>query len=198
MYLWCVKHYAWFSHGGLHYIFLCQIFHQCAVLPISSALFLFNSCMIKLTLFIFPSLSNYVSSLIAFAEELLNKCIQSYTLNDSLQRVYTEKKDCLFTLDFQPIEGSDFDKESHPLTLMVSCNIITVFMLVLIDLIVDTKKIWESLNVYCNMFTVAMHLSGLQETMSNTCGNVHFLWLFHLLKLKKLCLKNVNSCMLFS
>lgn len=101
--------------------------------------------MIKLTLFIFPSLSNYVSSLTAFAEELLNKCIQGYTLNDSLQRVYTEKKDCLFTLDFQPIEGSDFDKESHPLTLMVSDNIITVFMLVLIDLIVNTKKIWNLL-----------------------------------------------------
>ena len=40
-------------------------------------------------------------------------------MNDNLQRVHTEKKDCLFTLDFEPIDGSDFNKESHPLSLMV-------------------------------------------------------------------------------
>ena len=58
----------------------------------------------------------------AFAEELLNQCIEGHTLNESHQQINTEKKDCLFTLDFEPIESSDseFDKESHPLSLMVS------------------------------------------------------------------------------
>ena len=62
----------------------------------------------------------FQSSLIAIAEELLNQCIEGDTMNDNLQRVHTEKKDCLFTLDFEPIDGSDFNKESHPLSLMVS------------------------------------------------------------------------------
>ena len=44
-------------------------------------------------------------------------------MNDSLQRVYTEKKDCLFMMDFEPIDGSNFDKESHPLSLMVSTRL---------------------------------------------------------------------------
>ena len=58
----------------------------------------------------------------AFAEELLNQCIEGHTLNESHQRINTEKKDYLFTLDFEAIESSDskFDKESHPLSLMVS------------------------------------------------------------------------------
>ena len=50
------------------------------------------------------------------------ECIEGHTLNESHQQINTEKKDCLFTLDFEPIESSDseFDKESHPLSLMVS------------------------------------------------------------------------------
>ena len=46
-------------------------------------------------------------------------------MNDNLQKVHTEKKDCLFMLDFEPIEGftsDNFTKESHPLSLMVSSN----------------------------------------------------------------------------
>ena len=69
---------------------------------------------------IFSILFDLISALV---EALLNKCIKGCTENDTLQKVHNEKKDCIFTLDFEPIgsfTSDDFEKESHPLSLMVS------------------------------------------------------------------------------
>ena len=60
--------------------------------------------------------------------------MNGYTSNDSLQKVHIEKKDCLFRLDFKPIDAYDdsFNKESHPLSLMVS-GLLCVCAIVLND-----------------------------------------------------------------
>ena len=54
--------------------------------------------------------------------------MKGLTASDSLQKVHTEKKDCLFHLDFKPIDAYDgsFMKESHPLSLMVSVLLLCV------------------------------------------------------------------------